>query len=54
VLADVPAFGLYRADLVLATRSHMPTPAVLDHEVAGVVASDCTELATDGNQICRR
>src|ERR1700731_1623169 len=39
VLVDVQASGLCHTDLLFATRDFVPTPAVLGHEVAGVVAS---------------
>jgi S-(hydroxymethyl)glutathione dehydrogenase/alcohol dehydrogenase len=37
VLVDVRASGLCHTDLLLATHEIVPTPAVLGHEVAGIV-----------------
>jgi S-(hydroxymethyl)glutathione dehydrogenase/alcohol dehydrogenase len=37
VLIDVQASGLCHTDLLLATHDIVPTPAVLGHEVAGIV-----------------
>jgi S-(hydroxymethyl)glutathione dehydrogenase / alcohol dehydrogenase len=39
VLVDVKASGLCHTDLLFATHSIVPTPAVLGHEVAGIVAA---------------
>jgi S-(hydroxymethyl)glutathione dehydrogenase/alcohol dehydrogenase len=39
VLIDVRASGLCHTDLLFATHDFVPTPAVLGHEVAGVVAA---------------
>ena len=39
VLIDVRASGLCHTDLLFATHHFVPTPAVLGHEVAGVVAA---------------
>lgn len=39
VLVDVRASGLCHTDLLFATHDFVPTPAVLGHEVAGVVAA---------------
>jgi len=39
VLVDVKASGLCHTDLLFATHDIVPTPAVLGHEVAGIVAS---------------
>jgi hypothetical protein len=38
VLVDVRASGLCHTDLLFATHDFVPTPAVLGHEVAGIVA----------------
>ena len=38
VLVDVQASGLCHTDLLFATHDIVPTPAVLGHEVAGIVA----------------
>jgi S-(hydroxymethyl)glutathione dehydrogenase / alcohol dehydrogenase len=38
VLVDVRASGLCHTDLLFATHNFVPTPAVLGHEVAGIVA----------------
>jgi S-(hydroxymethyl)glutathione dehydrogenase/alcohol dehydrogenase len=38
VLVDVQASGLCHTDLLFATYNIVPTPAVLGHEVAGIVA----------------
>jgi S-(hydroxymethyl)glutathione dehydrogenase/alcohol dehydrogenase len=39
VLVDVKASGLCHTDLLFATHDIVPTPAVLGHEVAGIVAA---------------
>ena len=39
VLVDVQASGLCHTDLLFATHDIVPTPAVLGHEVAGIVAA---------------
>jgi S-(hydroxymethyl)glutathione dehydrogenase / alcohol dehydrogenase len=39
VLVDVPASGLCHTDLLFATHDLVPTPVVLGHEVAGIVAA---------------
>src|SRR5216684_2318656 len=39
VLVDVQASGLCHTDLLFATHDFVPTPSVLGHEVAGVVAA---------------
>ena len=39
VLVDVQASGLCHTDLLFATHDIAPTPAVLGHEVAGIVAA---------------
>jgi S-(hydroxymethyl)glutathione dehydrogenase/alcohol dehydrogenase len=47
VLVDVQASGLCHTDLLFATHDIVPTPAVLGHEVAGVVAAvglDVTQI----------
>ena len=38
VLIDVQASGLCHTDLLFATHDIVPTPSVLGHEVAGIVA----------------
>jgi S-(hydroxymethyl)glutathione dehydrogenase / alcohol dehydrogenase len=43
VLVDVQASGLGHTDLLFATHDIVPTPAVLGHEVAGIV----TEVGPD-------
>ena len=54
VLIDVQASGLCHTDLLFATHDIVPTPAVLGHEVSGVVA----EVGADVTQFrlgdCRR
>jgi len=45
VLIDVQASGLCHTDLPFATHDIVPTPAVLGHEVAGVVAEIGAEVA---------
>jgi threonine dehydrogenase-like Zn-dependent dehydrogenase len=47
VLVDVQASGLCHTDLLFATHDIVPTPSVLGHEVAGIVAAIGTE-ARDG------
>jgi S-(hydroxymethyl)glutathione dehydrogenase/alcohol dehydrogenase len=47
VLVDVQASGLCHTDLLFATQDFVPTPAVLGHEVAGIVAA----VGTDVSQI---
>jgi S-(hydroxymethyl)glutathione dehydrogenase/alcohol dehydrogenase len=44
VLVDVQASGLCHTDLLFATHDIVPLPAVLGHEVAGIVA----EVGPDG------
>src|SRR6476619_7769574 len=47
VLVNVQASGLCHTDLLFATHNIVPTPAVLGHEVAGIVAAvgpDVTQL----------
>jgi S-(hydroxymethyl)glutathione dehydrogenase / alcohol dehydrogenase len=47
VLVDVQASGLCHTDLLFATHDIVPTPSVLGHEVAGIVAaigSDVTQF----------
>src|SRR5260370_25660590 len=39
VLVNVQASGLCHTDLLFATHDIVPTPAVLGHEVAGIVAA---------------
>jgi S-(hydroxymethyl)glutathione dehydrogenase/alcohol dehydrogenase len=39
VLVDVRASGLCHTDVLFATDNFVPLPAVLGHEVAGVVAA---------------
>lgn len=48
VLVDVKASGLCHTDLLFATHDIVPTPAVLGHEVAGVVAAVGPEVT----QLC--
>jgi S-(hydroxymethyl)glutathione dehydrogenase / alcohol dehydrogenase len=48
VLVDVKASGLCHTDLLFATHDFVPMPAVLGHEVAGVVAA----VGPDVAQIC--
>jgi S-(hydroxymethyl)glutathione dehydrogenase / alcohol dehydrogenase len=45
VLVDVQASGLCHTDLLLATHNIVPTPAVLGHEVAGIVAEVGPDVA---------
>jgi S-(hydroxymethyl)glutathione dehydrogenase / alcohol dehydrogenase len=45
VLVDVRASGLCHTDLLFATHAIAPTPAVLGHEVAGVVAEVGPDVA---------
>jgi S-(hydroxymethyl)glutathione dehydrogenase / alcohol dehydrogenase len=45
VLVNVRASGLCHTDLLFATNEIVPTPAVLGHEVAGVVAAVGPEVA---------
>ena len=40
VLVDVQASGLCHTDVLFATNNIIPMPAVLGHEVAGIVAED--------------
>jgi S-(hydroxymethyl)glutathione dehydrogenase/alcohol dehydrogenase len=44
VLVEVRASGLCHTDLLFATHDFVPTPAVLGHEVAGVVAGVGTDV----------
>ena len=47
VLVDVQASGLCHTDLLFATHDFVPAPAVLGHEVAGIVAAvgpDATQI----------
>src|SRR5258708_35941411 len=47
VLVDVQASGLCHTDLLFATHDIVPTPSVLGHEAAGIVAAigpDVTQL----------
>jgi S-(hydroxymethyl)glutathione dehydrogenase / alcohol dehydrogenase len=46
VLIDVQASGLCHTDLLFATHDIVPMPAVLGHEVSGIVA----EIGADVNQ----
>jgi S-(hydroxymethyl)glutathione dehydrogenase/alcohol dehydrogenase len=48
VLVDVKASGLCHTDLLFATHDIVPTPAVLGHEVAGIV----TEVGKDVTKLC--
>jgi S-(hydroxymethyl)glutathione dehydrogenase/alcohol dehydrogenase len=45
VLVDVQASGLCHTDLLFATHDIVPTPAVLGHEVAGIVAQVGPDVA---------
>jgi S-(hydroxymethyl)glutathione dehydrogenase/alcohol dehydrogenase len=45
VLVDVKASGLCHTDLLFATHDIAPTPAVLGHEVAGIVAAVGPDVA---------
>ena len=45
VLVDVQAAGLCHTDLLFATHDISPTPAVLGHEVAGIVAAIGPDVA---------
>src|ERR1700730_12723422 len=45
VLVDVQASGLCHTDLLFATHDFVPTPAVLGHEVAGIVAAIGPDVA---------
>jgi S-(hydroxymethyl)glutathione dehydrogenase/alcohol dehydrogenase len=45
VLVDVRASGLCHTDLLFATHAIVPTPAVLGHEVAGIVAEVGADVA---------
>src|SRR6266852_5829782 len=45
VLVDVQASGLCHTDLLFATHDIVPTPCVLGHEVAGIVAAIGPEVA---------
>src|SRR5258707_664006 len=45
VLVDVQASGLCHTDLLFATHDIVPTPAVLGHEVAGIVAEIGPDVA---------
>jgi S-(hydroxymethyl)glutathione dehydrogenase / alcohol dehydrogenase len=45
VLVDVRASGLCHTDLLFATHNFVPLPAVLGHEVAGIVAAVGPEVA---------
>src|SRR6266436_3515366 len=45
VLVDVQASGLCHTDLLFATHDIVPTPAVLGHEVAGIVAAVGPDVA---------
>jgi S-(hydroxymethyl)glutathione dehydrogenase/alcohol dehydrogenase len=45
VLVDVQAFGLCHTDLLFATHDIVPMPAVLGHEVAGIVAEVGPDVA---------
>jgi S-(hydroxymethyl)glutathione dehydrogenase/alcohol dehydrogenase len=51
VLVDVRASGLCHTDLTIANHDVFPTPSVLGHEVAGVVAAvgpEVTQLRVGG------
>jgi S-(hydroxymethyl)glutathione dehydrogenase / alcohol dehydrogenase len=45
VLVDVRASGLCHTDLLFATHDFVPTPSVLGHEVAGIVAAVGPDVA---------
>jgi S-(hydroxymethyl)glutathione dehydrogenase / alcohol dehydrogenase len=45
VLIDVQASGLCHTDLLFATHDFVPTPAVLGHEVAGIVSAIGPDVA---------
>src|SRR5437899_12490318 len=45
VLVDVKASGLCHTDLLFATHAISPMPAVLGHEVAGIVAAVGPDVA---------
>ena len=45
VLVDVQASGLCHTDLLFATYDFVPTPAVLGHEVAGIVSAVGPDVA---------
>ena len=45
VLVDVRASGLCHTDLLFATHDFVPTPAVLGHEVAGIVSAVGPDVA---------
>jgi S-(hydroxymethyl)glutathione dehydrogenase / alcohol dehydrogenase len=45
VLIDVRASGLCHTDLLFATHDIVPMPAVLGHEVAGIVAEIGADVA---------
>jgi threonine dehydrogenase-like Zn-dependent dehydrogenase len=45
VLVDVQAYGLCHTDLLFAIHDFVPTPSVLGHEVAGVVAAVGPDVA---------
>ena len=45
VLVNVQASGLCHTDLLFATRDIAPTPAVLSHEVEGIVAAVGPDVA---------
>jgi S-(hydroxymethyl)glutathione dehydrogenase/alcohol dehydrogenase len=45
ILVDVQASGLCHTDLLFATHDFVPTPSVLGHEVAGIVAAVGPDVA---------
>jgi S-(hydroxymethyl)glutathione dehydrogenase/alcohol dehydrogenase len=45
ILVEVHASGLCHTDLLFATHDFVPTPAVLGHEVAGIVAAIGSDVA---------
>jgi S-(hydroxymethyl)glutathione dehydrogenase / alcohol dehydrogenase len=45
VLVNVQASGLCHTDLLFATHDIVPTPSVLGHEVAGIVAAVGPDVA---------
>ena len=54
VLVNVRAAGLCHTDLLFATHDIVPTPAVLGHEVAGVVAEVGPEVGQYRSRGCGR
>jgi S-(hydroxymethyl)glutathione dehydrogenase / alcohol dehydrogenase len=54
VLIDVQASGLCHTDLLFATNDIVPIPAVLGHEVSGIVADVGPDVTQFGIGDCRR